>query len=98
MKKDKWSSSRKEKTGRHMIMIYPPTKTCCRADNDELCSLSLMPCNLFCRRGDLDVISEMLSNLKKEGLEEAGYQLHSLLGFFISVLLTTLSSPADSYC
>lgn len=58
---------RKEKTGRDMIMIYPPIKTCCRADNDELCSLSLMPCNLLCRRGDLDVISEMLSNLKRKG-------------------------------
>lgn len=58
---------RKEKTGRHMIMIYPPIKTCCRADNDELCSLSVKSSNLICRRGDLDMISEMLSNFKRKG-------------------------------
>lgn len=58
---------RKEKTGRHMIMIYPPIKTCYRADNDELCSLPLKSCNLICRRGDLDMISEMLSNFKRKG-------------------------------
>lgn len=57
----------KEKTWRHVIMIYPPIKTCCRADNDELCSLSVKSCNLICRRGDLDMISEMLSNFKRKG-------------------------------
>lgn len=100
MKKDKLSLSglEKKKTGIHMIMIYPPIKTCCRADNDELCSLFVKSCNLICRRGDLDMISEMLSNFKRKGWKRLGINSTASFGFFISVLLTTLFTPADSYC
>lgn len=58
---------KKEKTGRHVIMIFPPIKTCCRADSDEFCSLSARSHNLICSRADLDMILEMLSSLKRKG-------------------------------
>jgi len=47
---------RKEKTGRHMIVISPPIKTCRRADNDELCSLSARLRDLICSRGNVGMI------------------------------------------
>lgn len=80
---------RKEKTGRHMIMIFPPIKTCCRADNDELCSLSVKSCNLIYRR-DVDMISEMLSNFKRKGWKRTAINSTAFLAS-----LSQLSQPCS---
>lgn len=82
---------RKEKTGRHMTMIFPPIKTCCRADNDELCSPSARSCNLICSTGDLDMILEMPSNLKRKGWKRL--DIYSTASFMASSFQNRLVSP-----
>lgn len=82
---------RKEKTGRHTIMIFLPIKTCCREDNDELCSLSARSHDLICSGGDLDMILEMLSNLKRKGWKRLAS--YSTASFMASLFQNRLVSP-----
>lgn len=72
-------------------MIFPPIKTCCRADNDELCTLSARSHNSICSRGDSDMILETLSNLKKEGWKRL--VIYSTASFMASLFQNRLVSP-----